>query len=146
MVGEGPKEGLLRNLALELNITDRVRFLGHRSDVDKLLSVSHVLVQSSIFEGFPNVFIEAVSLAKPIITTKVGSYVTLVHDNGIAVDVNDVDGFANAIVTMKNNYEVYSENAVRMSTSEFFQQFHKSKMLENYLKNYTKDVLTTTDK
>ncbi|EMR02575.1 glycosyltransferase [Cesiribacter andamanensis] len=140
MVGEGPKEAQLKQLAGELNLPHRVQFLGHRSDVAKLLSIADVLVQSSIFEGFPNVFIEAASLALPIITTRVGSYSTLVGDNGIAVAVNDVEAFAEAILEMKANYPRYAEHACTLSQSAYFKEFHKSKMLENYLLQYSKDA------
>jgi len=143
VVGEGPKESVLRKLVVDLGLQARVQFLGHRKDVDKLLCASDVLVQSSIFEGFPNVFIEAASLAKPIITTKVGSYSTLVGENGIAVDTNDVTGLANAIVEMKSNYWQYAQNAEALKKSDFFQQFHKSKMLENYLLHYNMDAKTS---
>jgi glycosyltransferase involved in cell wall biosynthesis len=107
--------------------------------VAQLLSIADALVQSSIFEGFPNVFIEATSLAKPIITTKVGSYSTLVKANGIAVAVNDVQAFTEAIRTMKANHAQYAAAARALSDSAFFQQFHKSKMLENYLLQYVSD-------
>ncbi|GEO06001.1 hypothetical protein AAE02nite_36650 [Adhaeribacter aerolatus] len=140
MVGEGPKEAILKNLAQELNLGAKLIFLGHRNDVDKLLNISDALVQASIFEGFPNVFIEAASLAKPIITTKVGSYSTLVKDNGIAVEVNDVQGLAEAIINMKENYEKYAEKASSLKSSSYFQQFHKTKMLENYLAHYSNYV------
>lgn len=136
LVGEGPKEMILKKLVDDLKLQKKVQFLGHRKDVDKLLSLSHVLVQSSVFEGFPNVFIEAASLSKPIITTRVGSYSTLVRENGIAVDVNDEVAFASAIKTMKMNYEHYAEKAEDLRKSDFFQQFHKSNMLQNYLLHY----------
>jgi glycosyltransferase involved in cell wall biosynthesis len=70
----------------------------------------------------------------------VGSYSTLVKDNGIAVDVNDIQGLANAILELKANYNSYVENARRLGNSSYFKQFHKSKMLENYLIQYNKDA------
>jgi glycosyltransferase involved in cell wall biosynthesis len=139
-VGSGPRYEALKELSNKLYLHEKVKFLGHQTDVAKFLSVSHVLIQSSIQEGFPNVFIEAASLAKPIITTKVGSYSTLVNDNGLAVDVNDIQGMANAILELKANYSRYAENARRLGSSSYFKQFHKSKMLENYLIQYDKDA------
>jgi glycosyltransferase involved in cell wall biosynthesis len=140
MVGEGPKEMVLKKMAADLDLNRQVIFLGHRSDVDRLLNISDALIQASIFEGFPNVFIEAASLAKPIITTRVGSYSTLVNDNGIAVEVNDVAGLANAIRTLKAGYTQYALAAKTLSNSPYFGQFHKSKMLENYLIQYRNDA------
>lgn len=141
VVGEGPKEPILRKLVIDLKLENQVRFLGHRTDVNQLLNMADVLVQSSIFEGFPNVFIEAVSVGTPIITTRVGSYGTLVKENGITVPSNDVDAFAKAIVTLKEAYPQYKQKAITLRDGDFFQQFHKSKMLENYLAQYNKDAL-----
>lgn len=134
--GEGPKEGALRELAAALGLEARVRFLGHRSDVALLLQVADVLVQSSVFEGFPNVFIEAASVELPIITTRVGSYQTLVGPNGISVASNDTEGLSAALKEMKAHYERYAEEAKKLRGSDFFQQFERMRMLENYLQQY----------
>ncbi|MDI9873358.1 glycosyltransferase [Flectobacillus rivi] len=140
-VGEGPLENALKNMCLEMNLLDKVQFLGHRKDVNVLLSISDALVQSSIFEGFPNVFIEATSLGIPIIATNVGSSKTLVQDNGILIESGDTSGLANAIKKMAQNLERYKLNAILMKESDFFKQFHKSVMLNGYLSHYASSAL-----
>ncbi|WP_026994623.1 glycosyltransferase family 4 protein [Flectobacillus major] len=135
-VGEGPLENELKDLCIANNIINKVQFLGHRTDVNALLSVADVLVQSSIFEGFPNVFIEAASLGVPIIATNVGSSMTLVQDNGILIESGDISGLAKAIRQIAQNISTYRVNAELLKNSVFFQQFHKAEMLKGYLKHY----------
>ncbi|GAB2642880.1 hypothetical protein GCM10027035_41130 [Emticicia sediminis] len=135
-VGEGPLEDELKNLCISKNIIKKVHFLGHRTDVNELLCVSDVLIQSSIFEGFPNVFIEAASLGVPIIATNVGSSMTLVQDNGILIKSGDVNGLIKAIREMAINLSTYKFNADFLKNSDYFKQFHKAEMLKGYIKHY----------
>lgn len=136
VVGEGPLEKELKELCVINGLNDKLQFLGHRKDINVLLSVSDFLVQSSIFEGFPNVFIEAASIGIPIVATNVGSSKTLVKDNGILVPSNNSESLANAIDNMFDNLNRYKENALVLRSSDFLKQFHKNNMLANYLAYY----------
>ena len=51
--------------AKELDIPEKVLFLGNRADVPKLLSAFDVLVFPSFFEGMPNVVIESQAASLP---------------------------------------------------------------------------------
>ncbi len=134
--GEGPCEEELKKLCIKNNLQKNFLFLGHRTDINLLLNVSDFLVQSSIFEGFPNVFIEAASVGLPIIATNVGSSKTLVKENGILVASNDIENLANAIDLMIKNLDSFKQNAVLLKSSDYFVQFHKNNMLSNYLAFY----------
>ncbi|MBE7064714.1 MAG: glycosyltransferase family 1 protein [Ruminococcaceae bacterium] len=59
LVGTGENEKKIRSRVDRLGISDRVQFLGVRSDVDKLYQVMDVFVLPSLFEGIPVVGIEA---------------------------------------------------------------------------------------
>lgn len=59
LAGTGEKEEKIRQLAKDLQIADRVRFLGSRSDMDRLYQAMDVFVMPSKFEGIPVVGIEA---------------------------------------------------------------------------------------
>lgn len=136
IVGEGPLDKNLKELCQINGLSDKIYFLGHRKDIAVLLSISDFLVQSSIFEGFPNVFIEAASVGLPIIATNVGSSKSLVEDNGILVPPNSVESLASAIDIMFNNLVTYKANAIELSKSDYFMQFSKNNMLENYVTYY----------
>ena len=59
LVGDGPDVDSIRMIAEELQICDKVSFLGTRSDVPNLLMASDLLLLPSLYEGMPNVVIEA---------------------------------------------------------------------------------------
>jgi glycosyltransferase involved in cell wall biosynthesis len=136
IVGEGPLEKDLKELCAKYKLDDKIKFLGHRKDINVLLSISDFLVQSSIFEGFPNVFIEAASVGLPIVATNVGSSQTLVEDNGILALANNHESLASAIDNMLTKLEMYQEKALILSKTDYFRQFHKDNMLENYVTYY----------
>ena len=58
LVGEGPLRASVEQRARELGIADRVRFLGLRTDVARLLQMMDVMALPSKFEGFPTVALE----------------------------------------------------------------------------------------
>ena len=136
LAGTGPEEATLRRLVGEYGLTERVRFLGHVADPYPLLAAADVLVQSSVFEGFPNVFIEAASVGLPIIATDVGSARTLVARQGILVAAGAVGELADALATMQHHLATYRQRAAELRTSDFFQQFHKAAMVAGYLNYY----------
>jgi len=62
---------LLSELAAELNVSDRLEFLGVRDDVPILLGSADLFVMSSLWEGLPNALLEAMSAGVPAVTTDV---------------------------------------------------------------------------
>ncbi len=59
IIGVGEKEQEIRKLVSELNISDKVMFLGKRTDVSELYQVMDAFVMPSFFEGVPVVGVEA---------------------------------------------------------------------------------------
>jgi glycosyltransferase involved in cell wall biosynthesis len=71
LIGDGPLFGRTQDLARELGIGDRVRFLGHRNDVAARLAQSQVYLLSSNWEGFPRSILEAMRAGLPVIASDV---------------------------------------------------------------------------
>jgi teichuronic acid biosynthesis glycosyltransferase TuaC len=73
IVGDGPEESNLRQLAIRRAVDDRVRFLGHidQTKLVPLLGAADALVLCSDREGIANVLIEALSCGTPVIATPV---------------------------------------------------------------------------
>ena len=72
LIGDGPKEHILRKHADNLGLRDRVNFLGLRNDVETLLAKSHIFVLSTNWEGFPLSILEAMRAGLPVIASDVG--------------------------------------------------------------------------
>ena len=80
LVGDGPERGNLEARAHALGLSDRVRFLGERSDVDRLLPAFDVFVLSSREEGIPNALLEAMAAGRPSVATAVGGNREVLED------------------------------------------------------------------
>ncbi|WP_338752828.1 glycosyltransferase [Bacillus sp. FJAT-52991] len=72
IVGIGTLLEEMKSLAADLNIADRVRFLGYRQDIPDLMSAADGFVMSSDWEGMPLVLLEASCVGLPIVCTDVG--------------------------------------------------------------------------
>lgn len=66
IVGEGRLENRIRQSVKKLGIAEKTTFLGNRMDVPDLMKAMDVFVLPSLWEGFPNVAIEAQASALPI--------------------------------------------------------------------------------
>ena len=72
IVGEGNQRSLLEQKIQQLNLTDKVKLLGHRKDVNELLLQSDCLIISSSKEGGPITLAEALLTKTPVLATDVG--------------------------------------------------------------------------
>lgn len=59
LIGTGENEEMIKGKVNRLGISNKVRFMGVRSDVDKLYQIMDVFVLPSLFEGVPVVGVEA---------------------------------------------------------------------------------------
>jgi glycosyltransferase involved in cell wall biosynthesis len=80
VVGEGHLLAELEELIATLNLGRHVFLLGSRSDIPSLLRVCQVFVLPSLYEGMPNVVLEAMAAKIPIIATAVDGTCELIED------------------------------------------------------------------
>jgi glycosyltransferase involved in cell wall biosynthesis len=99
VVGDGPERPRLEQMVQQLGLGDRVRFTGFRADTPAVLSAIDVLVLSSYLEGLPLTVLEALSVGRPVIATRVfGTPEIFTRDDlGWLVDPGDVGGLADAM-------------------------------------------------
>ncbi|PFL17451.1 glycosyl transferase family 1 [Bacillus cereus] len=67
LVGDGPLRVEMEKKVEKLNLTNRVKFLGIRSDINRLLQAFDIFVFPSIYEGLPVTLIEAQGAGLPCI-------------------------------------------------------------------------------
>jgi glycosyltransferase involved in cell wall biosynthesis len=72
LAGDGDARPAAQTLAEQLKLGDRVRFLGVRQDVARLMAAADVFLLSSLSEGISVTLIEAMATALPIVATDVG--------------------------------------------------------------------------
>lgn len=99
IAGEGPLEQSLRAQAEKLGVTDRIRFLGWRTDIPALLAAADVLVCPSRHEPLGNVVIEGWAHNVPVVAANSDGPRSLIEDGvtGLLTPIDDADSFAQAI-------------------------------------------------
>ena len=70
-VGSGPLRPSLQSASQAAGIADRVHFAGWRADVPEILAASGLLVLPSLWEGMPNVVLEAMASRRPVVASDV---------------------------------------------------------------------------
>lgn len=71
LAGEGPLEPQIRQWIHDKQLEKQIRVLGYRDDVPSLMRASSALVLPSLWEGLPNVVLEAMAARLPVICTDV---------------------------------------------------------------------------
>jgi glycosyltransferase involved in cell wall biosynthesis len=96
LVGGGPREGHLRDVARQLGIAGVVHFAGIRNDVPELLPAFDVFALSSKHEGLSIALIEAMASGVPPVVTAVGGVPEVISHqrNGLLVRSGDAHAFA----------------------------------------------------
>ena len=116
IAGDGSQRSKLINLGYSLGISDKVKFLGKISQ-EKLLAeyqTANVFILASRFEAFGVVFIEALSAGLPVIGTRSGGPEEIINDeNGLLVDINDINQLADAMEKLYKNYNKYNPEIIR---------------------------------
>jgi len=79
-IGDGPLRDELNIYARKLGIQDSVIFTGIRNDIPECLSMLDVLVLPSLWEGLPNVILEAMAAKCPVIASDVGGVKEVITD------------------------------------------------------------------
>ena len=69
IIGKGSEEFKLKKFVIENNLGEKIKFLGYKKNPFKYLKQADILILTSIFEGSPNVLVEAQYLRKFVIST-----------------------------------------------------------------------------
>ncbi len=96
-----PRNPLFSDSLNSACVSDRVHFLGERSDIQDLMSAMDVFVLSSAWgEGFPNVVGEAMACCLPCVVTDVGDSAWILGDCGVVVPARDTAKLAEGMTTL----------------------------------------------
>lgn len=126
ILGRGELENNLRQLSKELNIVDKVHFLGHVNNPYYYMNKADFIVLSSRYEGFPNVLLEANALGKPVFVNKC------------------LGGINEIVIEGINGYSACFEDTVSFQTSFALMQntdFNSMLIKESVKKRYALDVI-----
>ncbi len=96
---ESDLSGRIETRISEHGLTGRIFLLGFQGNVPALMYRLSIFCLTSFYEGMPNVILEAMAAARPVVATRVGGVPELVEDGvtGYLIEPGDVDGFASAV-------------------------------------------------
>ncbi|MFD5714799.1 GT4 family glycosyltransferase PelF [Streptomyces pharetrae] len=95
----------LEKLAAELGVTDGLTFEGRVTEVWRAYAAGHVVMLSSVSEGFPFSIIEAMSCGRTTVSTDVGGVREAVGDTGLVVPPREPEKMAAAALTLLHDHE-----------------------------------------
>jgi len=99
ILGDGPQKQELETLVSDLNLSERVRLVGHVTNPKPYYEAMDTYVLSSLREGLPNVLLEAMAFGVPIVATAVAGIPRLIDglNNGLLVTPCDPNSIATAV-------------------------------------------------
>lgn len=119
--GESRRRQLVRQLISQLKITENIRILGIRKDIDSIYKLSDVVVFPFLKEytlmDTPRALLEAMACGAPVVATDVGAMAEVVRngENGLIVQPNDESATSEAIGYLLSNEEKALEMGRRAS-------------------------------
>ncbi|HPI36812.1 MAG TPA: N-acetyl-alpha-D-glucosaminyl L-malate synthase BshA [Ignavibacteriaceae bacterium] len=139
LVGDGPDRSECERLCRELNLCEKVMFLGKQEALTDILNASDVFLIPSQSESFGLAALEAMACGIPVISSSVGGLPELVvhNQNGFIAEIGDVERMAKYTIDLLSNekkYKLFSTKARKRAV----ESFDKSIVLPMYEKYYEK--------
>lgn len=134
--GDGPQRPVCELLARDLGVADRVRFLGHRDDIARIVSACDVMTVTSPAEPFGFVALEAFALGKPVVGFKAGGLPEVVTHgvDGLLAAADDETAFAGLVTQVLLDSQLRERLAAgaRQSIGRFSLERHVEALLAIY--------------
>jgi len=139
LIGDGPDRSECERLARQLDIHDKVKFLGKQDGLVEILSCSDLFLIPSQSESFGLAALEAMACGIPVISSSVGGLPELVKHNesGFIAEIGDIERMAKYAIDLLTNdkkYELFSKN----SRDRAVNVFDISKVVPLYEEHYKK--------
>lgn len=134
LVGDGVRRFELERLCEELDIKDRVEFLGIRTDVPSVLKVSDVVVMSSHYEGLSLASVEGMAAGKPMIASDVDGLKQVIEGYGILFPHQNDEALANEVEKLYADSDYYIK--VASACRHRAMDFDIEKMVDGYIDVY----------
>lgn len=68
LIGDGTQKSEIEKLASKLGVKDNIKFCGFQENPMAIESLANAYIMTSLYEGFPNALVEAMTIGLPLIT------------------------------------------------------------------------------
>jgi N-acetyl-alpha-D-glucosaminyl L-malate synthase BshA len=137
LVGDGPDRSTAEWLAHDLQIHEKVHFMGKQERVNELLPLADLMVMPSELESFGLAALEAMACKVPSIATRVGGVTELIDDGvtGLLYPVGNVEDMAaGAVSLLKDRDRLEAMREAGRATAR--KRFCSSLVVPHYVKYY----------
>lgn len=137
IVGEGPLQFEMMELAKSLGIADKVKFFGVRTDIGCQIASSHLMLLPSQEESFGLAALEAMASRVPVVASRVGGLPEVIEDgrSGMLFTVGDVAEAAGKAVRLLENKELYN-SITEEAFKDAREKFSMAKITDRYEQLY----------
>jgi N-acetyl-alpha-D-glucosaminyl L-malate synthase BshA len=137
LVGDGPDRSTAEWLAHDLQINDKIHFMGKQERVNELLPLADLMVMPSELESFGLAALEAMACKVPSIATRVGGVPELIDDGvtGLLYPVGNVEDMAEgAVRLLKDRDRLEAMRDAGRKTAQ--KRFCSSLVVPHYVRYY----------
>ena len=143
LIGDGPDRSECERICRQLELCDKVKFLGKQDGLVEILASSDLFLIPSQSESFGLAALEAMACGLPVISSSVGGLPELIKHNetGYIAEIGDIDRMAKYALDLLSNdkkYKLFSENSRQRAVNKF----DKSKVVPLY-EQYYKEILNS---
>jgi glycosyltransferase involved in cell wall biosynthesis len=138
LVGDGPDEDSLRDLARELGLNVHVSFFPFTSEPSYVFERLDITVLPSLYkEGLPNVLQESMAMNVPVISSRLGGVPEVVFDGqtGVMVEPGNSEQLAQAILDLWTDQRAYRKMCVQ-ARNVIVERFNKKNQFGKFLEHF----------
>lgn len=137
IVGEGPLEFEMMDLAKKLNIYDKVKFWGICNNLGPIMAAADIMILPSEKESFGLAALESMACGTPVIAANAGGLPELIQDefNGFLFSNGDLKEAAEKALALAKDQKLYAQirkNAIQTAT----EKFNRNKIINQYEQIY----------
>ncbi|MFN7312512.1 MAG: N-acetyl-alpha-D-glucosaminyl L-malate synthase BshA [Bacteroidota bacterium] len=145
LVGDGPERQHIEQLCRDLNLCDKIIFLGKQDPVEEILSVCDLFLMPSETESFGLAALEAMACEVPVISSNAGGIPELNIDGvtGYLCEVGDTETMAKHAIDLLSNEALLLQ--FKQQAKQRALEFDINKIVPKYESLYT-EVTSTFNK
>lgn len=132
IIGSGPEEGVLKELAESLEIQDRCIFLGYKTKAINYFHHFDIYAMTSYSEGFPLSLLEAGCQGLPVICSELNIFKEIFPSEVVFFELDNIKSLSEALDQLWKEKEKFSELILRKTLSNYSLDI----MGESYLNLY----------
>ena len=140
IAGRGRFSKMLEENLKKVKNKDKISYLGHRKDVEKLFSQADIFIQHSYLDAFPATVLEAMASGAPVIANRFGGMIEQIEEGVTGFLVDDLSSFKETLEMLIKDKKMREEIGKR-GRSLVLQRYNMSLIAERFKKEID-DILS----